>query len=164
MALADADVERYARQIIIPSCGIEGQIRLLAARVAIVGAGIGPERALTYLRAAGCHCRWVEDIRAEAKKIREPPPDMFVVVQPCQSLVSEITERSPDCPIVWSYATDSGNVCSGVTPQAPIEIYAAPVPTYLAELAGTCAAAAACALILNWEQDCGPWTLDMAHA
>ena len=37
--LSDIDLERYARQAIMPDIGEEGQERLLAARVLLVGAG-----------------------------------------------------------------------------------------------------------------------------
>ena len=37
--LSDADLERYARQVIMPDMGEAGQEALLAARVLIVGAG-----------------------------------------------------------------------------------------------------------------------------
>jgi len=37
--LTDAQIERYGRQIILPEVGGRGQERLLAARVAVAGAG-----------------------------------------------------------------------------------------------------------------------------
>jgi len=48
-----AAVARYARQIALPEVGPEGQTRIFAARVLIVGAGPAAETAATYLRAAG---------------------------------------------------------------------------------------------------------------
>jgi len=47
------DVARYARQIALPEVGPDGQARLGAARVAVVGADLTAEVAATYLRAAG---------------------------------------------------------------------------------------------------------------
>ena len=37
--LNDADLERYARQVIMPDMGEAGQEALLAAKVLVVGAG-----------------------------------------------------------------------------------------------------------------------------
>jgi hypothetical protein len=48
-----AAVARYARQIALPEVGPEGQARICAARVLVVGAGVAAETAATYLRAAG---------------------------------------------------------------------------------------------------------------
>jgi hypothetical protein len=47
------DVARYARHISLPEIGPEGQARIGAARVAVVGGGLTAETAATYLRAAG---------------------------------------------------------------------------------------------------------------
>ncbi len=44
---------RYQRQMVLPQVGIEGQQRLLASRVLIVGAGALGSAAATYLAAAG---------------------------------------------------------------------------------------------------------------
>ena len=44
---------RYARQIALPEIGPEGQARICAARVAVVGADLAAETAALYLRAAG---------------------------------------------------------------------------------------------------------------
>ncbi|HVV48418.1 MAG TPA: ThiF family adenylyltransferase [Polyangia bacterium] len=44
---------RFSRQIALPEVGPEGQARICAARVLVVGAGAAAETAATYLRAAG---------------------------------------------------------------------------------------------------------------
>lgn len=51
--LSDAELDRYARQIILPAFGGVGQARLGAAHVAIIGAGGIGCPAITYLAAAG---------------------------------------------------------------------------------------------------------------
>lgn len=51
--LSDAQLERYARHVILDEVGEEGQARLLAARVLVVGAGGLGAPVLLYLAAAG---------------------------------------------------------------------------------------------------------------
>ena len=51
--LSDAELDRYARQIILPAFGGAGQARLKAAHVAVIGAGGIGCPAITYLAAAG---------------------------------------------------------------------------------------------------------------
>ena len=51
--LTDAQIERYGRQIILPEVGGRGQERLLAARVAVAGAGPAAVVAVTLLGRAG---------------------------------------------------------------------------------------------------------------
>ncbi|NBC31352.1 MAG: molybdopterin-synthase adenylyltransferase MoeB [Alphaproteobacteria bacterium] len=53
MALTDAQLERYARQVVLPEIDEAGQETLLAARVLVVGAGGLGSPLLLYLAAAG---------------------------------------------------------------------------------------------------------------
>ncbi len=53
MTLSDADLERYARHIVLKEIGGAGQMRLRAARVVLVGAGGIGSPAIQYLAAAG---------------------------------------------------------------------------------------------------------------
>ena len=51
--LSDADLERYARNVILDEIGEEGQLRLLSAKVAIIGAGGLGSPVLMYLAGSG---------------------------------------------------------------------------------------------------------------
>ncbi len=53
MSLSDHQLERYARQIVLKEIGGEGQKRLLAGHVLVVGAGGIGSPAIQYLAAAG---------------------------------------------------------------------------------------------------------------
>lgn len=53
MILGDAQLQRYARHIILKEIGGSGQARLLGARVAVIGAGGIGSPAVQYLAAAG---------------------------------------------------------------------------------------------------------------
>lgn len=52
-ALSDAQLDRYARHLVLKEIGGAGQARLMAARVAVVGAGGIGSPAIQYLAAAG---------------------------------------------------------------------------------------------------------------
>ena len=61
MTLTDAQFERYARHLILDEVGEEGQAKLLASRVLVVGAGGLGSPLLLYLAAAGIGALGVVD-------------------------------------------------------------------------------------------------------
>jgi hypothetical protein len=51
--LGDAEIERWARHVVLPEVGGRGQERLLASRVAVLGGGPAGRHAADLLRRAG---------------------------------------------------------------------------------------------------------------
>ncbi|MEM7223437.1 MAG: molybdopterin-synthase adenylyltransferase MoeB [Pseudomonadota bacterium] len=51
--LSDPQIDRYARHLVLPEIGEEGQIKLLSSRVLVIGAGGLGSPLLAYLAAAG---------------------------------------------------------------------------------------------------------------
>ena len=103
MTLREDQIERYSRQLIIDEIGAEGQEKLLAARVLVVGTGGLGSPLLYYLAAAGVGTLGVADnddvdisnlqrqilhstddigrpkVESAAEKIRKLNPDVAVI-------------------------------------------------------------------------------------
>ncbi|HYB98004.1 MAG TPA: hypothetical protein VEC57_02610 [Candidatus Limnocylindrales bacterium] len=111
MPLSNEDIERYARQIVIPGIGASGQEALLAATVAVVGDEAGVEQVELYLRAAGP--RVVRDMESATGA---------VVVAGVSSIDDRTRERilRSGVPALWYELTGRGFVC-GVHPDARLE-------------------------------------------
>ena len=74
MALSDEELDRYARHIVLPQVGGAGQLRLKAAKVAIVGAGGIGAGAIPALTGAGVgHLTIIDDDRVELSNLQRQP-------------------------------------------------------------------------------------------
>lgn len=72
--LSDAELDRYARQIILPAFGGAGQAKLKAGHVAVIGAGGIGCPAITYLAAAGVgKLTIVDDDQVELSNLQRQP-------------------------------------------------------------------------------------------
>lgn len=61
MALTDAEIGRYARQLLLPGMGEAAQELLRDARVRVTGGGLAMAPAIYYLAAAGVGTLWIDD-------------------------------------------------------------------------------------------------------
>lgn len=74
MTLSDRQLDRYARHIVLKEIGGEGQRRLLAASVAVVGAGGIGSPAIQYLAAAGIgRIRVIDDDKVSLDNLQRQP-------------------------------------------------------------------------------------------
>ena len=120
--LTDAQVERYGRQIILPEVGGRGQERLLAARVAVAGAGPAATAAVTLLGRAGVGTL---DVSAGVGPLPELSPD-------CRCGASEGPAADVTVCLLELTATDDDAPAHG----APFGLEAARRPFVLGLLAG----------------------------
>jgi molybdopterin/thiamine biosynthesis adenylyltransferase len=74
MALSDGELDRYARHIVLPQIGGAGQLRLKAARIAVVGAGGIGAGAIPALAGAGAgHLTIIDDDKVELSNLQRQP-------------------------------------------------------------------------------------------
>ena len=72
--LSDAELDRYARQIILPAFGGAGQAKLKQAHIVVIGAGGLGCPAITYLAAAGIgKLTIIDDDRVELSNLQRQP-------------------------------------------------------------------------------------------
>ena len=146
MVLTDSDIERYSRQIIVPGLGANGQARLCAARIAVLGDEAGRRIATLYARALGCSI-----VPADA------PADVVIVAgSPDLDDGTIAMLAAAGCPIVW-YSLAGAQISSGVI--TPPDVFD---PRTLRDthvratdvvhaIAACDAVATAAALILGWD-------------
>lgn len=84
MALSDAQIDRFSRQIILPQIGAAGQQRLLQSSIAVAGSGALAETAVLYLAGAGTGriALYGADRRALRAQLLDLNPELQVTVSP----------------------------------------------------------------------------------
>jgi molybdopterin/thiamine biosynthesis adenylyltransferase len=103
MELTDQQIERYARHIVLPEIGEEGQEKLLASKVLVIGAGGLGSPLLLYLAAAGVGTLGVidDDVVDYSNLQRQVVHDTSAVGQDkVVSAQARIAEVNPDVRVV----------------------------------------------------------------
>jgi hypothetical protein len=152
VAIDAAGIERYARQIIIPNVGIDGQERLCESVSLVVGDDVIATTAARYLSAAG-------SLIVSPKNIVQKPDVILCsrfAPQTCD--LRDAFAESMKVPVVWwqlgTVSVRTGIIASvekltmvakpSTSPPSP------PPPAWLAAAAGADAAALACGVLLGW--------------
>ncbi len=113
MSLSDQEIDRYARQIVIPGVGADGQERLMQTRVLVCGRAAGADVARRYLEAAGLQVAEPGDGgSADVVLLADPGPD------------DDVTSLPASLPVVW-YRLRGATIRSGVAPDATAALAAA---------------------------------------
>jgi molybdopterin/thiamine biosynthesis adenylyltransferase len=116
MPLSDAQLDRYARQIVLKEIGGEGQRKLLNGRIVVVGAGGIGSPALQYLAAAGIgRITIIDDDRVDLSNLhRQTLYDTCDVGQPKTLLAqSRVEALNPDVAVdIVQGRIDAGNAAS----------------------------------------------------
>ena len=98
MALSDNELDRYARHVVLPQLGGAGQLRLKAARVAVIGAGGIGAAVLSALSGAGIgHLTIVDEDEVDLSNLQRQP--LFTTEDIGKSkarlAANFVTERNP---------------------------------------------------------------------
>jgi hypothetical protein len=146
MSLGDSQLQRYARQVIIPGLGAEGQQRLLDARALVIGPARERDIAADYLARAGVGLADADDEHVDC-------------IVACAVTTLTDTERAAlephRCPIVW-YSLNGRILLAGTLlrfdASAIDRIGYTDETTHpaLASLAACDAAASAISILLGW--------------
>lgn len=104
--LSDDRIEYFARQIIVPGIGANGQRRLCAAEVLVAGAAEGRRIAARYLRAAGVQ---VHDRMPPALRL-----DCVVVAGTCDITPERLRTLIESAPVIAWYSLDGRTLRGGL--------------------------------------------------
>jgi len=154
------DVARYARHIALPEIGPEGQARICAARVAVVGSDLAAETAALYLRAAGCEVSELQSLSEIDLIVRSGFDDMPLDAEAARLGLPVIAVRATGDAV--DMVSFSGRVPSPAAQPVPFQDAGTPSTNDAAAvLAGTLAAAEALHLIVR--ESSGPFTPTIRH-
>jgi len=154
------DVARYARHIALPEIGPEGQARICAARVAVVGSDLAAETAALYLRAAGCEVSELQSLSEIDLIVRSGFDDMPLDAEAARLGLPVIAVRATGDAV--DMVAFSGRVPSPAAQPVPFQDAGTPSTNDAAAvLAGTLAAAEALHLIVR--ESSGPFTPTIRH-
>ncbi|HMW45513.1 MAG TPA: ThiF family adenylyltransferase, partial [Solirubrobacterales bacterium] len=114
VALTPEQRDRYSRHILLPEVGVEGQIKLLEAKVLLLGAGgLGAPTAL-YLAAAGIGTIGIvdDDVVDASNLQRQVIHNTSRVGQPKSASARQtIEELNPDVEVIeYNFRLDAGNI------------------------------------------------------
>lgn len=155
MPLGEAQIERFARHIIIPRFGTRGQERLLQSRVSVFGQGCAAERAAIYLRSAGVQTTPL----MPTATLDLNDANLVVACETSNESVAYYAELARSLPVVWFTVTEPTVLRGGVAPFAAVQGGQAVAPTWLLETAASDAAATACALLAEFPVSQDAWEL-----
>lgn len=157
MPLSDAEIERYARQIIIPRFGAAGQERLLRSKVIVIGDGCGARTAATYLQAAGVGI----NLQGWSDCFAPADCDLIVLCNPDEGQAERWNSYGGKQSLLWFAAVGPACVRSGVAPQQAVQAGRASLPAWMLETAACDSAAVACALLAGFPYREGVCELDL---
>lgn len=103
MDFSDAQIDRYARHLVLPEIGEDGQAKLLGARVLVIGAGGLGSPLLLYLAAAGVGTLGIvdDDVVDLSNLQRQVVHDTSAIGQPkTTSAKARLAEVNPEVRVV----------------------------------------------------------------
>ncbi len=113
MALSDEELDRYARHIVLPQIGGAGQLRLKAARVAVVGAGGIGAGVIPALTGAGVgHLTIIDNDNVELSNLQRQPlfTNEEIGVGKALAATRFVHHRNPHIEVrTFSHRLDPGN-------------------------------------------------------
>jgi len=103
MEFSDAQIDRYARHLVLPEIGEDGQAKLLGARVLVIGAGGLGSPLLLYLAAAGVGTLGIvdDDVVDLSNLQRQVVHDTSAIGQPkTASAKARLAEVNPEVHVI----------------------------------------------------------------
>lgn len=109
--LRDDQIDRYARQLVLPEIGAAGQLNLLDSHMAVIGCGgLGANVALALAQAGVGRLELYDDDRVELSNLHRQPFTMDQIGLPkAEALAALCQARNPDVEIALHTAIFAGS-------------------------------------------------------